>query len=87
MRVILKDYLRTRDNGQLFAYGRLLQQKGWIFLMMEGGYLSPDGSTMFIVNRSPYHGQLLQAAADRETEYLLISTTLKESGDFVLLGN
>ena len=87
MRVILNDYVKTGDRGQLIAYGRLLQQKGWTFIMMEGGYLSPDGSTMFIVNRSPYHGQLLQAAANVEKEYLSISNELMESGDFVVLNS
>ena len=80
---ILKKYKDTRDEKALYRYGESLSQKGWILIPIEGGYLSPDVSTLFIVARSPYNGQLLQFYENKEMEYNALVDELVKSGDFV----
>lgn len=82
-RVILKNYINTLDEEILCKYGLTLEQQGWILVPMEGGYLSPDYSTIFITNRSPYHGQLIQYTANKEIEYNKIAHGFLAQGDFI----
>jgi len=82
-RVILKEHKETFDEKVLHKYGRKLEQKGWVITPIEGGYLSPDCSTIFIVGRSPYFGQLIQYSANKETEYNNIAQELITVGDFI----
>lgn len=83
MRVILKKFYETQKKETLMEYGRQLNQKGWLHCMMEGGYLSPDESTLFIYNRAPYYGQLLQYAADKESEYLAMVDQMVSADKFI----
>ena len=82
-RVILKSYRDTGDSKVLFAYADDLKKKGWELIPIEGGHLSPDGSTLFISFRSGHYGELLQVFAHKEAEYLAIVKQLLASGDFV----
>ncbi|ADL03729.1 hypothetical protein [Lacrimispora saccharolytica] len=81
-KAILKSFKETRNHDVLFEYGRLLEQQGWKCILIEGGYLSPDHSTIFICMRAPYEGQLLQYSSDGEENYLLQVKAMVESGDF-----
>jgi|GEM_PF-2895135 len=82
-RVILNDYKNTLEEEILSKYGLKLKQQGWVLASKEGGYLSPDCSTIFITNRSPYHGQLLQYSANKKTEYDNIVQEFVALGDFI----
>ncbi|WP_147325824.1 hypothetical protein [Lacrimispora amygdalina] len=81
-KAILKSFKETRNHDVLFEYGRLLEQQGWKCIPIEGGYLSPDGSTIFICMRTPYEGQLLQYSSGGEESYLSQVKAMVESGDF-----
>ena len=83
MNIILKKFHETWKQETLMEYGELLGQNGWTLCIMEGGYLSPDRSTLFIYGRSPYYGQLLQYAADKESEYLAMVDQLVSAGEFI----
>ncbi len=82
-RVILKEYKNTLDEEILCKYGLALKQQGWVLVSIEGGYSSPDCSTIFITNRSPYHGQLLQYSVNKDIEYNKIVQGFLALGDFV----
>ncbi len=73
-----RDYNKTRE--ELFNYGSYLEDKGWKENIIEGGYVSPDYSTIFITNRDPYFGQLLQFSS-KEQEFKKIIKELEK--DFV----
>jgi len=83
MKVILKSYKKTNDKRKLFEFGESLEQKGWKLNITEGGYLSPDASTMFIFCRSPYYGELLQQSQSKETEYNKCVSDFIASGEFI----
>jgi len=85
MKVILK---RFKDDGcknkiTLVEYGNSLEKKGWLFRAGEGGFISPDYSTIFVYNRNGCYGQLLQHAQDKETEYNACVNDFINSGEFV----
>lgn len=82
-KAILKSYKETGNEDTLFKYGRLLEQQGWRYNIMEGGYLSPDRSTLFICARTPYEGQLLPYSAEGWERYLSLVQERLESGDFI----
>ena len=83
--IILKKFLETKpmDLKILMGYCKRLEEQGWTPNIMEGGYFSPDGSTIFITNRDPYYGELLQAARLKQAEYIALAEKLIEAGDFV----
>lgn len=83
MRVILKKFYESPKKEILWDYGKQLGEKGWIHCILEGGYLSPDESTLFIYNRSPYYGQLLQYAADTQSEYQDMVEQMVSTGEFI----
>ena len=85
MKVILKSYKENRNKGALYNYCTLLEQKGWRDYILEGGYVSPDWSTIFVYGRAPYEGQLMQYSEDREDEFLAIVQELLAAGVFVEL--
>lgn len=88
--VILKEFRNnifkqnySKAENSLFEYGKELESKGWINDMMEGGYISPDLSTIFYYNRIPYKGQLIQFRPNSKDKYNQIVESLKE--DFSML--
>ena len=71
--IILKSYYDKIKNNNYYEakealnkYISYLEDKGWEEDIIEGGYISPDHSTIFIDNRDPYKGQLLQFSLDSE---------------------
>ncbi len=94
MGIILKNYKNLTDKMEynknyneaeklLYEYEELLKLQGWSEIITEGGVMSPDGSTLFIVSRSPYNGQLLPLSQSMVNSYNTIVDELIESGDFV----
>lgn len=43
-----------------------LENYGWIYDIMEAGFISPDLSAIAIDNRSPYQNKLLKFSHDEE---------------------
>lgn len=78
---ILKECKDNYSQDIAVQYGMKLEQEGWINDMMEGGYISPDLSTIFYYSRFPYVGQLIQFRANREDQYKSMVESLKN--DFV----
>lgn len=86
--IILKKIVDSDDfshyNREKLAieYTKELDELGWVNSLLEGGYISPDFSTIFYYARSPYEGQLIQFNKDYEL-YLINIDKLIEKGDFV----
>ena len=86
--IILKTIVDSRDfsyfnrNKMAMEYTNTLDEEGWINSILEGGYISPDFSTIFYYGRSPYEGQLIQFNKDTEG-YNKIINRLIEKGDFM----
>lgn len=86
--IILKTIVDSRDfsyfnrNKMAMEYTNTLDEEGWINSLLEGGYISPDFSTIFYYGRSPYEGQLIQFNKDTEG-YNKILNKLIEKCDFV----
>lgn len=64
-------------------YGRKLEENGWKVCPIEGGCLSPDISTIYIYNRSPYEGELLNFIPNTEDEYKKICEEFIKTGEFI----
>lgn len=77
-----KDFSYFNRNKMAIEYTNTLDEEGWINSLLEGGYISPDFSTIFYYGRSPYEGQLIQFNKDTEG-YNKILNRLIEKGDFV----
>lgn len=77
-----KDFSYFNRNKMAMEYTNTLDEEGWINSLLEGGYISPDFSTIFYYGRSPYEGQLIQFNKDTEG-YNKILNKLTEKGDFV----
>ncbi len=77
-----EDFSYLNRNKLSMEYGDKLCKDGWIDSLLEGGYVSPDLSTIFYYARTPYEGQLVPFNKDREG-YNKILKELKEKGDFV----
>lgn len=77
-----KDFSYFNRNKMAMEYTNTLDEEGWINSLLEGGYISPDFSTIFYYGRSPYEGQLIQFNKDTEG-YNKILNRLIEKGDFV----
>lgn len=80
MRIVLKSYKNLIDRTEynrssdevdklLYEYLKVLKQQGWIDAISEGGVMSPDRSTLFVVSRSPYNGQLLPLSENNASAY------------------
>lgn len=52
-----------------FEFGKKLKDMGWTEYVMGGEYYSPDCSTVFFYNRSPYYCQFTQGKQDAEKEF------------------
>lgn len=77
-----KDFSYFNRNKMTMEYTNTLDEEGWVNSLLEGGYISPDFSTIFYYGRSPYEGQLIQFNKDTEG-YNKILNRLIEKGDFV----
>lgn len=77
-----KDFSYFNRNKIAMEYTNTLDEEGWVNSLLEGGYISPDFSTIFYYGRSPYEGQLIQFNKDTEG-YNKILNRLIEKGDFV----
>jgi hypothetical protein len=77
-----KDFSYFNRNKMAIEYTNTLDEEGWVNSLLEGGYISPDFSTIFYYGRSPYEGQLIQFNKDTEG-YNKILNRLIEKGDFV----
>lgn len=77
-----KDFSYFNRNKMAMEYTNTLDEEGWVNSLLEGGYISPDFSTIFYYGRSPYEGQLIQFNKDTEG-YNKILNGLIEKGDFV----
>lgn len=77
-----KDFSYFNRNKMAIEYTNTLDEDGWVNSLLEGGYISPDFSTIFYYGRSPYEGQLIQFNKDTEG-YNKILSRLIEKGDFV----
>lgn len=77
-----KDFSYFNRNKMAMEYTNTLDKEGWVNSLLEGGYISPDFSTIFYYGRSPYEGQLIQFNKDTEG-YNKILNRLIEKGDFV----
>lgn len=77
-----KDFSYFNRNKMAMEYTNTLDEEGWINSLLEGGYISPDFSTIFYYDRSPYEGQLIQFNKDTEG-YNKILNRLIEKGDFI----
>lgn len=55
-KISLEEYNRICYN-----FANELEKNGWENYIFEGGVCSPDKSTFFIYNRSPYFGRLLDS--------------------------
>lgn len=77
-----KDFSYFNRNKMAIEYTNTLDEEGWINSLLEGGYISPDFSTIFYYGRSPYEGQLIQFNKDTEG-YNKILNRLIEKGDFI----
>jgi hypothetical protein len=89
MKPILKSYrelcMKDYDGAMKLVrtFGDALKEKGWNDYPIEGGYLSPCASTLFIYGRDPYYGQLLQFSREGEADYQKIVDELMASGEFM----
>ena len=77
-----KDFSYFNRNKMAIEYTNTLDEEGWVNSLLEGGYISPDFSTIFYYGRSPYDGQLIQFNKDTEG-YNKILNKLIEKGDFI----
>lgn len=77
-----KDFSYFNRNKMAMEYTNTLDEEGWVNSLLEGGYISPDFSTIFYYGRSPYEGQLIQFNKDTEG-YNKILNRLIEKGDFI----
>lgn len=87
--VIIKAYCKLKENGDYKMFKEEINKcteklinKGWEDIIYEGGVVSPDKSTLFIYNRSPYNGQLIQYKANVENKYNEICNSFIKRGDF-----
>lgn len=89
-RLIIKEYRDYKEGKLSFKQylemveniGKELEKHHWIYSMIEGGYISPDFSSIYIDDRSPYYGQLLLYRRDAYKDYEEICNKLLESGKF-----
>lgn len=59
-----------------------LAENGWLNSLLEGGFISPDHSTIYYYGRAPYEGQLIQFSRDSEG-FNKIKEHYISSGDFI----
>lgn len=62
-----------------------LAEKGWINSLLEGGFISPDYSTIYYYARTPYEGQLIQLNSRDAEGFNKIKKEYVDSGYFIEL--
>lgn len=60
-----------------------LAENGWINSLLEGGFISPDYSTIYYYGRTPYEGQLIQFNSMNYEGFNKIKEHYISSGDFI----
>lgn len=73
---IMKDVFYFIKEGQL-------EEKGWINSLLEGGFISPDCSTIYYYARTPYEGQLIQFNSRDAEGFNKIKKEYADSGYFI----
>lgn len=90
MITILKDYYNCKNGVEkgriLMEYAWGLEALGWHNIMIEGGVVSPDNSTIFIYARSPYNGEIRQFSTNYEG-FKKIRKEFLNKGDFITYNN
>lgn len=56
-----------------------LEELGYVYSMMEGGYISEDGATIISIDRRPYERQVMQYKANVEDQHIKNVDKLKEA--------
>lgn len=80
-----KDVWKKEDMDKMvidFINDEKLKANGWQNSLLEGGFISPDFSTIFYYARTPYEGQLIQFNRDTEG-YEKIKDQFIKSGKFI----
>lgn len=78
-KITIEEYEKISWN-----YIEKVKKQGWRDVPIEGGYVSPDNSTIYIYNRSPYYGQLLNYyRPNSDEDYKKICNEFIASGDFI----
>lgn len=86
-KITLKEYIKICWN-----YADKLEKSGWENIVIEGGVCSPDKSTLFIYNRNPYEGRLLDSGylayffkshQERDVAFKKVCKELLASEDFI----
>lgn len=89
MFILKRGYERGKKTYQeisdiLYDYGKQLEEKeGWIEDAIEGGFVSPDMSTIYYYSRFPYNGQLVQFRGTSNAREQFENIKKKLSKDFI----
>lgn len=81
----IKDPIRwetVKEEVFNFINKEKLEENGWINSLLEGGFVSPDHSTIYYYGRTPYEGQLIQFNRDTEG-FNKIKQHYLDSGEFI----
>ena len=69
-------------------YGKKLEEQGWIYNIMDAGYLSEDCNVIFYTNRAGQVGRLypyLLEGKVRDNEFAEIAKSYVNMDDFIIL--
>ena len=69
----------------LKKFGERLKSQGWVYYPYEGGWVSPDRSTIFYDFRNPYNGQLYPWMDQPTPEYEALIKEMIDSGEFIIV--
>lgn len=58
----------------------ILEELGYAYSIMEGGYISEDGATIISINRRPYEREIQQYSANSEDKNLANIEQLRKIG-------
>lgn len=61
------------------VWGNALEHLGFSYSITEGGYISPDRSTIVIDSRIPYIGEVMPFHLDKEAGYNDVVTLLRDA--------
>jgi len=64
----------------------VLEEKGYRYIPIEGGYLSENGATMISISRAPYQRQVMPYKAHAACEHEQNIEILREMGALEELG-
>lgn len=87
--IILKEFNENlsmdvaKTKMVLENYAEKLEKEGWICSISEGGFISPDSSTLFVTDRCPYYGQLLCYDVQNEKAFKEYANNQVMAGIFI----